>query len=150
SDLARSPRTPLVVQCVGDAHLANFGGFASPERDLVFDINDFDETNAGPFEWDVKRLAASFEIAARAHGLPEALARSIVLSTVRAYRRAVRRFATMSDLGVWYARLDAAALLARAQRRLSPRDVARIERRAEKATGKDSVRAFVKLAIRVN
>ena len=79
SDLATTSNAGLQVQCCGDAHLANFGGFASPDRVLVFDINDFDETNPGPFEWDVKRLAASFEIAARSRGFPTKTARQLSL-----------------------------------------------------------------------
>jgi hypothetical protein len=93
SDLASGPRTGLTAQCCGDAHLANFGGFASPERELVFDINDFDETHPGPFEWDVKRLVASFEIAARARGFSPKLTRDIVVQCASRYRTAMREFA---------------------------------------------------------
>ena len=92
-DLAAHPNTGLRAQLVGDAHLSNFGGYASPERNFVFDVNDFDETVRGPFEWDVKRLAASVEIAARSNGVPEAKRRPIVLATVRTYREAMRSFA---------------------------------------------------------
>src|SRR5262249_8324367 len=95
---------------VGDAHLSNFGGYGSPERNFVFDVNDFDETLRGPFEWDVKRLAASVEIAARANGLPAAKRTPIVLSTVRAYREAMRSFAGLHNLDVWYARADVNAI----------------------------------------
>src|SRR5215213_5304603 len=95
SDLARTPRSGLTVQVCGDAHLANFGLFASPERNLVFDINDFDETLPGPWEWDVKRLATSLEIAARSNGYPAKARRGIVVAAVAAYRRAMRSFADM-------------------------------------------------------
>ena len=98
------------MQVCGDAHLANFGGFAAPDRDLVFDINDFDETNPGPFEWDVKRLAASFEIAARSRELSSKTARSLVCRG-RPYRQAMAHFAELTNLGVWYSRLDTNTLL---------------------------------------
>ena len=92
------------MQLCGDAHLSNFGGFASPERTFVFDLNDFDETLPGPFEWDVKRLAASFEVAGRGRGFSRrSSAETAVLAAVRAYREAMRTFATMSILDVWYA-----------------------------------------------
>jgi uncharacterized protein (DUF2252 family) len=110
-DLAAVANSGLHAQLSGDAHLLNFGGFASPERDLVFDLNDFDETLSGPFEWDVKRLAASLEIAARERGFRRSERSTAVLEAVRAYRQAVRQFATMGDLAVWYARLDARSML---------------------------------------
>ncbi len=106
ADLSTTPRTSLKVQLCGDAHLANFGGFASPERTLVFDINDFDETLPGPFEWDVKRLAASFEIAGRDRNFSVADRRTAVLAVVRSYREAMLSFAPMDLLEVWYSRLD--------------------------------------------
>ena len=106
-DLAGTPTAGLPVQLSGDAHLSNFGGFASPERDLVFDLNDFDETLPGPFEWDVKRLATSFEIAARDRDLAAKERTACVLEAVRSYRQAMSGFAAMGDLDVWYARLDA-------------------------------------------
>jgi len=112
-DLAAPPSTGLRTQLAGDAHLSNFGGFASPDRDLVFDLNDFDETLEGPFEWDVKRLAASFEVAARQRDFGVADRSTAVLEVVRAYRDAMRQFATMGDLDVWYARLNAQAMLAK-------------------------------------
>src|SRR5690348_6761085 len=105
-DLADTPRAGLSVQLSGDAHLMNFGGFASPERDLVFDLNDFDETFPGPFEWDVKRLAASFEILGRDRHFRKADRSAAVLGSVRAYREAMLRFAEEGDLRIWYARLD--------------------------------------------
>src|SRR4051812_36160790 len=113
SDLARTPRTGIVVQACGDAHLSNFGLFASPERKLVFDINDFDETTPGPWEWDVKRLAASMEIAGRVNGFAGKESREIVLVTVAAYRKAMLAFAEQTALQVWYAHADEATVRAR-------------------------------------
>ena len=110
ADLASTPRTGFDVQVCGDAHLANFGWFASPDRDLVFSVNDFDETLPGPWEWDVKRLAASIVVAGRERGFGAKDRRSIVVETVRHYRDAMRDFARRRDLDVWYARLDATEL----------------------------------------
>ena len=109
-DLAPTPRAGFSAQLSGDAHLANFGGFASPERDLVFDLNDFDETLPGPFEWDVKRLATSFEVAARHRNFGSTERTGAVLGAVGTYRRAMRQFAVMGDLDVWYSRLDARSI----------------------------------------
>src|SRR5271163_959942 len=106
SDLAPTPRSGLTVQCCGDAHLSNFGVFASPERELVFDVNDFDETLPGPWEWDVKRLTVSMLIAARSNGFAVKDQDRIVLDTAHEYRTAMTRFAAMSNLEVWYAHLD--------------------------------------------
>ena len=103
SDLATTPVSGLAVQACGDAHLSNFGIFGSPERLLVFDVNDFDETLPGPWEWDVKRLAASMEVAARGNGFSGKDRREIVTSTVASYRNAMRSFAQMTNLDVWYA-----------------------------------------------
>jgi uncharacterized protein (DUF2252 family) len=105
-DLARGPSTSLDVQICGDAHIANFGIFESPERDMVFDVNDFDETAVGPFEWDVKRLAASLVVAARELGMSAHDQESIALNAGREYRRSLARFAMMSRLDVWYSRVD--------------------------------------------
>jgi len=102
-DLARGPRTGLDTQLCGDAHLSNFGVFASPERRLIFDLNDFDETHLGPFEWDVKRLAASLEIAGRDNGYSTKERRQVVTSAAGNYRSAMREFAAQSNLAVWYA-----------------------------------------------
>jgi uncharacterized protein (DUF2252 family) len=110
-DLCPAPSTGLRVQLVGDAHLANFGGYASPERNFVFDVNDFDETLRGPFELDVKRFAASVEVAGRWTGLSAAKCRAVVLSTVRAYRDAMREFAALGNLDVWYARADVTTIM---------------------------------------
>src|SRR5262245_43578410 len=106
NDLVATPRSGLNVQLCGDAHLSNFGGFASPERAMVFDLNDFDETHGGPFEWDVKRLATSFESAARHREFGDADREASVLGVTRAYREAMRTFAEMRNLDVWYTRLD--------------------------------------------
>src|SRR4051812_33859749 len=105
-DLARTPRSGLTVQCCGDAHLSNFGVFASPERRLVFDLNDFDETLPGPWEWDVKRLAVSMLIAAVNNGYSVKSQERIVLGAVAAYRTAMAGFAGMGNLDVWYAHMD--------------------------------------------
>ena len=107
-DLASTPRTDILVQASGDAHLSNFGLFASPERTLVFDANDFDETLPGPWEWDVKRLAASMVIAGRSNGFSAAVNRDITMATVRAYRQWMARYATMRLLDVWYTSIIAA------------------------------------------
>ena len=106
ADLAATPVAGLGAQLCGDAHLSNFGAFASPERVLLFDVNDFDETLPGPFEWDVKRMAASFEIAARNNGFATADTRAATLASVRAYREAMATFAQMGTMDIWYARLD--------------------------------------------
>jgi uncharacterized protein (DUF2252 family) len=104
-DLQGTPSAGIMVQCCGDCHLMNFGGFATPERELAFDVNDFDETHAGPFEWDVKRLATSFVLAARWLGFGKADVKQSVLEAVAAYREAQSRYAEMSVLETWYAKI---------------------------------------------
>ncbi|WP_037728439.1 DUF2252 domain-containing protein [Streptomyces scopuliridis] len=111
ADLATQPRTGLTVQLCGDAHLLNFGVFASPERVLLFDLNDFDETLPGPFEWDVKRLAASIAVAAGENGHSEAHTRQAVQAASAAYRTSMRRLSARGELDVWYERLDAEDIL---------------------------------------
>ncbi|WP_314224023.1 DUF2252 domain-containing protein [Streptomyces zaehneri] len=111
ADLASQPHTGLTVQLCGDAHLLNFGLYASPERGLLFDLNDFDETFPGPFEWDVKRLAASVAVAARENGHPEPRVHRAALEAVAAYRTAMRRLSRLDELAVWYERIDAERLL---------------------------------------
>jgi uncharacterized protein (DUF2252 family) len=106
ADLAATPVAGLGAQLCGDAHLSNFGAFASPERRLLFDLNDFDETLPGPFEYDVKRMAASFTIAARNNGFPEQDAHAVTMASVRAYREAMAGFAQMKTMDIWYAHLD--------------------------------------------
>jgi uncharacterized protein (DUF2252 family) len=144
-DLARTPNTGLVVQACGDAHLSNFGVFASPERRLVFDINDFDETLPAPWEWDVKRLAASLEVAARGNGIPRADRHDIVMSSVTRYRTAMRRFAGMTNLEVWYAHAELDELQAQYQSLLDARQRKRIAEGTAKALTRDSMQAFSKL-----
>ncbi|MFI5674452.1 DUF2252 domain-containing protein [Streptomyces cellulosae] len=144
-DLAETPRTGITAQCCGDAHLLNFRLLASPERRLMFDINDFDETLPGPWEWDVKRLAASLAIAGRANGYTELERADIVRATVRSYREAMRGFAGMRDLDVWYARIDADRLQALAARKLGARGRRRMTRTLAKARTRDNLRAYGKL-----
>jgi len=144
-DLVSCPSTSLRVQLCGDAHLSNFGGFASPDRTLVFDLNDFDETLPGPFDWDVKRLAASFEIAGRYRGLPSPECRALALGTVAAYRQAMRDFAGMANLAVWYSRLDAVGIAARLQEFGNKKAAKTFQRQADKARSKDSTKALTRL-----
>ena len=145
ADLSTSPNTGLNVQLCGDAHLANFGGFASPERDLVFDINDFDETAVGPFEWDVKRLAASLEVAGRELGYSGRRLRDIVLQCVRTYRQTIRLFARTTKLDTWYARLDVPAIMERWGSKAGTNAVKNFQRAVVKAESKDRLRARDKL-----
>jgi uncharacterized protein (DUF2252 family) len=149
-DLAATPRSGLNVQLCGDAHLSNFGGFASPERDLVFDLNDFDETHAGPFEWDVKRLAASFEIAGRNRDFSEAERRAAVLAVVRTYRESMQSFAEMQNLEVWYARLNATQLQRWLRRQNDTKTAKSVASGVAKAQTKDSMKAFAKLTREVD
>jgi hypothetical protein len=146
SDLAGTPRSGLRVQACGDAHLSNFGVFASPERDLMFDMNDFDETLPAPWEWDVKRLAASFTVATREWNFDAKTRRAIVLRTVQTYREAMRRFAAMKTLDVWYSKLDMPSVLARMRNEIDPKMAARVESQLAKVKSKDNMRALEKLA----
>ncbi len=132
ADLAQMPATGIVVQACGDCHLKNFGGFATPERNVVFDINDFDETLPAPWEWDVKRLAASFVLAVRENGLSASVAHDITATCVRSYRKAIREFAKLDPLSVWYAKRTAPELVAM----LPASERARMARRIEKVAGK--------------
>ncbi|HVW45495.1 MAG TPA: DUF2252 domain-containing protein [Solirubrobacterales bacterium] len=145
ADLGAAPDTGLRAQLCGDAHLSNFGAFQAPDRRLVFDINDFDETLPGPFEWDVKRLAASFEIGGRDRGFGDRVRRRCVLAVGREYRKAMRRFAAMGELDVWYARLDVADVVGRLQSRVTAADRRRFAKNIAKARNKDSLRALDKL-----
>ena len=115
SDLSKTPSTGIVVQACGDAHCLNFGGFASPERNLLFDVNDFDETLPGPWEWDVKRLVTSVVVAARDNGHKPAHARASAQATAAAYRHHIRSLATLPALDVWYARLEATKIIGEAK-----------------------------------
>jgi uncharacterized protein (DUF2252 family) len=149
ADLAVTATSGLRVQACGDAHLSNFGVFAAPDRRLVFDLNDFDETLPGPWEWDVKRLAASFEIAARENGFNRGQRDSVLTALARNYREAMRGFASLRNLEVWYARLDEDTI--RAQLRSSSRKIVeRAEKSAAKARAKDSLRALDRLTERVD
>jgi uncharacterized protein (DUF2252 family) len=145
NDLEATPRSGLTVQCCGDAHLSNFGVFASPERALVFDVNDFDETLPGPWEWDVKRLAVSMLIAARSNGFRAKEQDRIVLDTVGQYRTAMAQFAGMKQLEVWYAHLDIESVLQKYASQFKPKAVKRSEKALAKARTKDSMTAFAKL-----
>ena len=118
ADLKDTPRAGLTVQLCGDAHLSNFGAFASPERRLMFDLNDFDETLPGPFEYDVKRMAASFMIAAQNNGFTKADAKAVTTASVAAYRQAMAEFAQMRTLDIWYAHLDEEQILAAAKAKI--------------------------------
>ncbi len=145
ADLGAEPNSGLRVQACGDAHLSNFGGFASPDRTMVFDINDFDETNPGPFEWDVKRLAASFEIASRSSQFTAKDTRNVVMRVTCAYREAMASFAGAPNLDVWYARLDVAKYLERFRANATAADIKRFDRNMAKAESKDSMKALEKL-----
>jgi uncharacterized protein (DUF2252 family) len=150
ADLATTPRTGIVVQTCGDAHISNFGGFAAPDRRLIFGPNDFDETLPGPWEWDVKRMAASVEIAGRDVGLPADRRRWIVSSCVREYREGMRAFAGMSHLDVWYERLNASELVGRFGGRLGRRGRIVFAKPFATARRKTSLRAVKKLTERVD
>jgi len=144
-DLAKTPESGLRVQLCGDAHLSNFGIFAAPDRHLVGDVNDFDETLPGPWEWDLKRLTASFAIAGRDRGFTEKETRTAVLTTARAYRTAIREFATMRNLDVWYARLDIERLLTELAKVATAREMKTAKKSVKKAQKKNSLKAFDRL-----
>ena len=145
ADLGPTPRSGFETQLCGDAHLSNFGGFASPERRLVFDLNDFDETLPGPWEWDLKRLVASFSLAGRDRGCDDRQRRGIVLAAAREYRETMRRLATMGNLESWYQQLDADSIAARWISVVGDKQRRRFEKGVAKAQAKDSGRAFEKL-----
>jgi len=145
SDLATTPVSGLPVQACGDAHLSNFGIFGSPERRMLFDVNDFDETLPGPWEWDVKRLATSMEVAARGNGFPEKKRRDIVTGTVASYRRAMRGFAGMTDLDVWYSAVDVQRLRADLDSQLKAGMRKRLTKGLAKVQTRDSMQAVDKL-----
>jgi Uncharacterized protein conserved in bacteria (DUF2252) len=144
-DLANTPESGLRVQACGDAHLSNFGVFAAPDRRLVVDVNDFDETLPGPWEWDVKRLAASFAIAGRDRDFRPKETSDAVLATVRAYREAMREFATMRNLDVWYARLDVESLLGDLANVADKEQIKAARKNVAKAHKKNSLKAFDRL-----
>ncbi|WP_437280923.1 DUF2252 domain-containing protein [Sorangium sp. So ce375] len=145
ADLAATTRSGLRVQLCGDAHLSNFGVFGSPERRMVFDINDFDETLPGPWDWDIKRLAASMELAGRDNGFSKSARSDIVQATVREYREAMRSFATRSNLDVWYASLDVQQIVDRFRSQVGRNRLNVTERNVAKARTKDSIHAYGKL-----
>jgi uncharacterized protein (DUF2252 family) len=156
ADLAPQPRSGLTVQLCGDAHLSNFGLYGSPERALLFDVNDFDETLPGPFEWDLKRLAASFVLASRNNGLGEDVARETALASVRSYREHMTAYAQMRELDVWYSHVAAdelleatrATLAARKKEKAAKDDAARLkfaDKTVAKARTRDSLQAAGKL-----
>ncbi len=144
-DLARAPSTPIEVQLCGDAHLSNFGVFASPERRLVFDVNDFDETARGPFEWDVKRLAASVVIAGESLGLTARQQEAAALSAARSYRTSMREFSKQSTMEIWYAALDLDSLIIELQDFFSDEALRQVDGLVSRAKGKTTQRAFEKL-----
>jgi uncharacterized protein (DUF2252 family) len=145
ADLDAAPRTGLTVQLCGDAHLSNFGAYAAPDRRLVFSVNDFDETLPGPFEWDVKRLVASFAVAGRDRGFDARQRKAINKAVGRAYRESMREFAALGKLDLWYARIDVDDISERIAVEASPKEVRRYERNVAKTRSKDSLKAFGKL-----
>src|SRR6185437_7222210 len=148
-DLAHTPSTDLKVQCCGDAHLLNFGMFAAPDRHLVFDVNDFDETLPAPFEWDLKRLAASFAVAAREQGFSDRDARTAARLTVRSYRTEMFRYATMRFLKVWYSRIDIDEVTSLFDAVQPKKAVQRRRSDIAKARQRTSLKAFLKMCDKV-
>ncbi|MBZ4486038.1 DUF2252 domain-containing protein [Microbacterium sp. cx-55] len=150
SDLASQPHSWLTVQLCGDAHLTNFGVFGTAERNMVFDINDFDETHPGPFEWDLKRLVASFEVAGRHRGFSDADRHAIALTAARAYREHIRVAASGTVLDAWYDQLDVEEMLRwlrgeKRAKRARSKEVTQVENLIAKARTRDSMRGFTKL-----
>ena len=145
ADLATTPRLGIDVQLCGDAHLANFGVFAAPDRRLVFDLNDFDETHPGPWEWDVERLAASAAVLAGDRGFGDDEGRALAGTAARSYREAMRRFAGMAALQVWYDRAEVEDLVEHGPRPLSAEERRRLDRALARSRRKDSSRALTKL-----
>jgi uncharacterized protein (DUF2252 family) len=138
SDLASTPSSGVHVQCCGDAHLSNFGGFATPERKIIFSINDLDETLPAPWEWDVKRLAASFVVASRDNGLKDAVAREAATTCVRAYRESMAEFSRMKTLELWYYALAADDLVASIKNPdIRKRVIARLQKEKGKSIAED-------------
>jgi uncharacterized protein (DUF2252 family) len=150
ADLASTPSSGLRAQICGDAHLSNFGVFGSPERRMIFSVNDFDETLPGPWEWDVKRLAASLAVAGRDNGFTAAERRKFLLAGARAYRTGITRFAGMPNMAVWYAHLDVEVLLEQLRPQLEAKRVKTVESSLAKARTRDSVQAFAKFATEVD
>ena len=144
-DLAKTPNPGCASRLRGDAHLSNFGVFAAPDRREVLDVNDFDETLPGPREWDLKRLAVSFAIAGRDRDFYPKETRAAVLRTVRSYREAMREFAAMRNLDVWYARLDVEGLLADLAKVADRKQMKAAQKNVAKARKKNSMKAFDRL-----
>jgi len=145
SDLSGTPRTGLHTQLCGDAHLSNFGAFAAPDRRLIFGVNDLDETLPGPFEWDVKRLVASFAVAGRDRGFPPKVRAGINAAVARSYRESMQELASMRNMDLWYARIDLESLVARFGSSVTVAQRKRAEKNAAHARTKDSLKAFGKL-----
>jgi uncharacterized protein (DUF2252 family) len=145
SDLASTPATGIYVQACGDAHLSNFGLFGSPERKLLFDVNDFDETVPGPWEWDVKRLAASLEVAARENGFSDKDRRKIVLASAARYRQVMRTLAGQGNLDVWYTQVDMDDFRARFDSMLKETQRKKLDKGLAKARTRDSMQELGKL-----
>ena len=145
ADLSTTPSSGLNVQLCGDAHLSNFGMYGSPERRLVFDVNDFDETSVGPWEWDVKRLATSVEIAGRDDGFSDKHRRKAVLAAVKGYRKAMRSFADMSNLEAWDSHIDVEQELPEITKQIHGKRAKEITKAASKARTRNSMQAFTKL-----
>ena len=145
ADLATTPTSGLRVQLCGDAHLSNFGAFASPERNLVFDVNDFDETLPGPFEWDVKRLAASLTVAGRDNGFPAKTCRKITVAAGEGYRTAMRGFADQTFMDVWYTHVDIQSALAKFQSQVKAKRYKLAQKELAKAHTSDTMKAVGKL-----
>ncbi len=150
ADLAATPRSGFEVQLCGDAHLSNFGAYASPDRELVFDVNDFDETLRGPWEWDLKRLAASFAVVARERGLGERERRELVAAMANEYRRAMRRLAGIGNLEVWYTKMDVPTISARWGAAAGEKEAKAFRRGIARAQAKDRMRALSKLTREVD
>ena len=144
-DLAETPRSGIITQLCGDAHLANFGIYNAPDRRLIFDLNDFDETLPGPWEWDVKRLVASLVIASDSNGFDRDATHQVARDTIKAYREAMAGFAGMSNLRVWYARLEIDELLASMKSRTTAAVAKRQRRTAEKLALRDNLQAYSRL-----
>ncbi len=145
ADLANTARTGLHTQLCGDAHLSNFGAFAAPDRRLVFSVNDFDETLPGPFEWDVKRLVASFAVAGRDRGFDDKQREGVNLAVGKGYREAMSGYAARGNLDLWYTRVNVEDLMAEVQRVATVKERKRAERNVAKTRTKDSLKAFAKL-----
>jgi uncharacterized protein (DUF2252 family) len=150
SDLADTPTSGLRAQLCGDAHLSNFGAFASPERNLVFDLNDFDETLPGPWEWDVKRLMASIAVAGRDSGFSRNQRQAAVRAAVARYRTTMLELAGLGEMAIWYRRLGVAEIRANLPRDARSRDVRQLDKSIAKARSRDSARAFARLAATVD